>query len=505
MPWIHYAVLLRFYRDNNWKGFLVSIPVLTAATVIAQYAVFPMDVYSLAVFMLVANVVGLIPFIIDRLLYRKVPSWAMTLVFPVITTLFTFIVDQGPQGTWSNTAYSQYHFTALIQMASITGIYGINFLMFWAASSANQIVELKRQGKKMHKSSFAMPIFMAIFLVYGFIQLNTESELKSEVVAAGITIDDSSLTEEMYYKSTGKELKIPKNISQSDPILQELNKGMIDFMANTEDPKFKSVYEKMDEILGAYLKASKEAIKNGAKIVSWSEAAIVNIKEREEEYEQIVSAFADEMNAYIFFPTAVFHPEKVGKEDVFIENKVLTFDPEGRLLNTYFKNIPIMGVEPSFPGDGVIPVIETEYGNFSPIICYDADHPQLVGQISNSKTDILMVPTGDWKAISPYHTYMAAFRCIENGVSMLKTTSNGLGAMIDDKGRIIESYDYFDNETIKVMMNNMPVRSSTTLYALSFPFFIGGIQITFLLILVWVLFKYLHHRVSIKSKNMNIA
>lgn len=505
IPWLHYIVALRFFRNNNWKGFLIAIPVFTVAAVVAQYKVFPMDVFSLAMFMLVANTIGLLPFIIDKIGYKKLPAFAATLLFPVVHTLFNFFMDQGPQGTWSNNAYSQYSFTALIQVAAVTGIYGINFMIFWFASTINYIFEKKANEEKVSYAAFAMPSVFLLVIGFGIYNLNTESPIKSTTSVSTITIEDNQVTESMYLGSTGKALQMPKSISQSDPIIQEFNKGMADFMKNHSEDRFQNVFTAMDNVLDRYLQASAAEVKKGAKIITWSEASIINIKDREKQYETIVSDFAKENNVYLLFPTAVFHPEKVATEKLFIENKVLTFDPTGELVNTYFKNIPVMGVEPSFPGDGTIPVIETEFGNLSPIICYDADHPQLIEQVSNSGTDILVVPTGDWKAISPYHTYMAAFRCIENGVSMIKATSNGLSAMIDDKGRILASYDYFDDNEIKSINYEIPVRSSKTLYSAASPIFLIGLQLIFLTYLLIGLITIIRSKIGQRKKILTYA
>lgn len=471
--WMHYAVLLRFYRDNNWKGFLLSIPIMTMSSVIAQMEVIPMGFVTVLVMMLVGTTIGLFPFIIDKFAQKHLPDWALTLIFPAVFTAFGYIMDMGPQGTWGNTAYSQFEYLPLMQLASVTGIYGINFLLSWFASFANYCFEKRGTGTTIHPVAWAMPTVLVATLIFGSIQLNTTSDTKATTKMATISIENMEVLKTMYQAETGTEIEIPKYVSQSDPILIEVQKGLTAFMSTPNDPKFAGVYPQLDTILEKYSQATRNAAQKGAKIITWSEAAIINIKAREDLYEEKMAALANELGIYLFFPTAVFHPEKVGTEPLFIENKVLTFDPQGKLVNTYFKNIPVMGVEPSFPGDGTIPVIETPFGNLSPIICYDADHPQLMAQVSNQTTDLLVVPTGDWKAISPYHTYMAAVRCIENGVSMLKATSNGLSALIDDKGRILASYDYFDEAAVKMIVQEMPVQSSKTLYTKTAPIFIN--------------------------------
>ncbi|MEM7659900.1 MAG: hypothetical protein AAF399_27550 [Bacteroidota bacterium] len=75
-PWIHFAVLLRFYREHNWKGFLLSIPVLTLSSFLAQVKVIPLPDSAVWVMMLVGSVIALIPYLLDRLLYRHLPTWS---------------------------------------------------------------------------------------------------------------------------------------------------------------------------------------------------------------------------------------------------------------------------------------------------------------------------------------------------------------------------------------------------------------------------------------------
>jgi apolipoprotein N-acyltransferase len=492
--WIHFTVLLRFYRDSHWKGYLVSIPLLALSAYFAQTGVLPFDTVTMLTFIIVATTIGLAPYLIDRLTYRLVPGWIGTLIFPTIFTLFNYFIEQGPQGTWGNMAYTQYSFLSLMQISSITGIYGINFLIYWFASTTNYLYERRTEGQKVPPAIWIMPAVLILSIGYGMVKLNETPLNQESVTVSTITMDNLEVGKSMYQAEFGKDIDIPKNVSQSDPILQEVYKGLIAFMKDPENPKYAQAYTAMDKLLDRYMKATREAAAEGARIITWSEGAVINIKTREEEYETQIAALADELDIYLFFATAVFHPEKVGVEDRFIENKVLTFDPEGQLLNSYFKNIPVFGVEPSFPGDGTIPVIETPYGNLSPIICYDADHPQLIQQVSDQATDMLVVPTGDWKAISPYHTYMAAVRCIENGVSMLKSTSNGLSAVIDHKGRILARHEYFDDAEVKKIVYDFRISSSDTMYASSYPMFLTLLKLMAVLLLVYIPVKFLFQK-----------
>ncbi len=495
--WVHIALLIRYLRNSGWKAFIWAWLGLTAAGWIAQYGVFPMPFSQMAPFMAVASLIGLLPFLVDRYANSAFPSWVGTLVFPVTNTLFCYLMDQGPQGTWSNFAYTQFHFSPLMQLVSVTGIYGIVFLISWFAAVFNYAVERHHKSEPYRGTVVAFATVLMSVIAYGVVRLNATGSKQKEVAVATLSMDNMKVMEQMYEDAFGKKLTIPKEASMSDPILAEIQKGQTAFMSDPENPRFAKSLGAMDEVLDDYLAQSKMAADRGAKIIAWSEAAIVNIKNREAAYFDKAENFARENRVYLFFPTAVFHPEKVGKKDKFIENKVLTFSPDGSLLNTYFKNIPVFGVEPSFAGDGKIPTITSPYGNLSPAICYDLDFPSLIAQASGNGADALVVPTGDWQGIDPYHTYMGATRCIENGVSMIKPVANGLSALIDDKGRIIASHAFFKKSDVHGIEEIFNITSSPTLFAKVAPAFVTGIIALFICGLAYLLLKFalrfLHH------------
>lgn len=72
------------------------------------------------------------------------------------------------------------------------------------------------------------------------------------------------------------------------------------------------------------------------------------------------------------------------------------------------------------------------------------DFLKVVNQIRNKNIDIMLVPSNDWKEISPYHTYMASARAIEHGFNMVRSNGHGLSASFNHKGQIISKLDYFN-------------------------------------------------------------
>ena len=140
---------------------------------------------------------------------------------------------------------------------------------------------------------------------------------------------------------------------------------------------------------------------------------------------------------------AVFKSGKITPDKNFLENKTVLIAPDGNIINVFHKNHPVPFAEHAVPGDGTIPVIATPYGNISPSICYDADIPSTMQQLGKKKSDVLFLPSGDWYDIAPYHSYMAMFRGIENGLTVVRPTSGGLSLVTDYRGMQQASFDFY--------------------------------------------------------------
>ena len=75
----------------------------------------------------------------------------------------------------------------------------------------------------------------------------------------------------------------------------------------------------------------------------------------------------------------------------------------------------------------------------------------------------MLLPSGDWYAISPFHTQMAVYRGIENGCSIFREVSNGLSVATDYRGKVIGSRDWF-REGRSLWLVDLPVGHVHTIY-----------------------------------------
>jgi apolipoprotein N-acyltransferase len=360
-----------------------------------------------------------------------------------------YFIANGPNGTFGNLAYNLVDFNILMQLTSITGIWGISFLIYLFASTANHLLENLGNLKILRVYSLGYLSVFLIVLLFGFtrLHLGKKSIKDAETTVVGaVTSENKKWSIAVHHAVTGKMLHLPKEIDQTSPQLIEFQHSFQEFIKDHQNPKFDPVYTALEEYYEEIFISCKMAVHEGAKVILLSEGEMICFEEHESAIIKRAREFARDNDIYFFFSMGTIYPDKMKNKDPFIGNKIITIHPNGDILDTYYKNVPVKNADPSIPGDGKIDVIETPYGNFSPVICYDADFPGMMRQTGNNNTDVIMVATGDWYSISPYHSKIGMVRSIENGVSMFKTVSYGLSVAADAYGNIISKDDFFEDD-----------------------------------------------------------
>ena len=93
------------------------------------------------------GVVFWLPYLADRLLVNRLRGFAATLVFPLLqVSLEYFITIVSPLGSWGSLAYTQHSFLPFLQLLSITGMWGLSFLIAWLAPVVNWACEQTLRG-----------------------------------------------------------------------------------------------------------------------------------------------------------------------------------------------------------------------------------------------------------------------------------------------------------------------------------------------------------------------
>lgn len=433
--WLGTPLLLRFIRTQRvLPGFLVFLSTTYFSILIVTRGMIPIQGPAYYGFILVMSLFAYVPFLVDRLLSHRIPNFLATLIFPSVWVIYEWMNSQGPYGSWGATAYTQSDHLALMQIASITGIWSISFLVIWFASAVNWVWENQWEWARVRNGVLVYAALMAIVVAYGSIRLQIRPADGPTVRVAAITS-----SEKLSNFENNSVVKIFQHQTLTDRERTELQ-GF--FRCNLDD---------------LFQRTRREA-QAGSKILFWAEGNGMALKQDEAGILEEGKSVAKEFGVYLGMSLVIF----VENSDVSMENKVIFLSPEGDAVWEYFKSKPVPG-EPIQPGRGEIFTCDTPYGRVGNVICFDTDFPDFVRQAGKADVDILFAPSNDWKEVVYPHAQVAFVRAIENGFSLVRPARQGLSIVTDPMGRIIGQLNYFHTQDY-VLTAHVPIKKVSTLY-----------------------------------------
>ena len=424
--WLYPVCFLHFIRNNSPGYGFSGIAVISAVVnSISWWKMIPVPLpFYFVLTSVFMNVISL-AFLADRLIAEKMKGFTSTLVFPLLWCSLEFCTSLLPKGTWSSLAYTQAGNLPLLQLASLTGIWGISFLITWFASVVNWAWSKYFEWEKIRRGAV---IFLTVGLtiwLFGLIRMNTFPGGTATVRTASI-VNDRNINSDL------------KTCRWTDA---------------------KSIHVFSPEVEENLLSKTRMAAAGGAKIILWQESAGFLPRHEEENFIDSARVLAAREKIYLLM-TLWSVPEDFPKR--LVENKLIIIDPAGQIRMTYLKNNPAPP-EPIKKGDGRLEVLETAFGNIAPAICFDAEFPGFIRQAGQKKAGIFFLPANDWKAIDPIHANMSMLRAIENGFSLVRAAGQGLSVATDNRGNMISSMDYYRTNE-QIMYADVPFFHSNTLY-----------------------------------------
>ena len=368
----------------------------------------------------------MIPCLVDRLLYKRMDNPLLsTLVYPaaliVVQFLLSYIEELGTVLNWTGSLFSM---KPLIQLVSITGVWGPSFLVGWFASIFNTVWEERFDLSKVKcRSPCLAGRFVAVMLWGG---------IRMVFFAPGPAPSRSDRWSSACRKTTCSTpiSTCPRLLSSSKR--RSTGSGRTRCRTSCSPPR-------------------RQLIPSGIKILAWASGNAVVFAEDEAQLIQRMQDFAREHQVY-FFPSLLVLGDYEGPD----RNRVLAIRPDGQIEYTHFK-----GRNPNagfYQGDR-IEVIDTPYGRIASPICFEMEFHRFIRQVGKKDVDILIVP-GDEpsKDNAIVHTEISMFRCIENGCSMLRTTLEGLTMGMDYQGRVLSQMNYYLTQENRTIITELPVK-----------------------------------------------
>lgn len=415
--WLYAIFLLRFTRTVGVITGALGVWAATALSLCFMMFAAGLDVISpLTGLCVVLGLTLVLPYLIDRLLARRLPPLPASLIFPAALVGVEFgLATLTPIGSMLQPmAPSQHDNLPLLQLASITGSYGITFVMAWFASVIMLVVEDRSVLRRARLPLITYGLVLGLVIIGGTLRLQTAPAVDT-VRVVGVSAARS-----------------------------------VDRAAE-QDQDRRAGFAKLNADL---LASTRREARAGAAIVVWSEAAApVEDRDRPELLRRI-GAVARETGATVLAGLIVFTDGRERNEAVLVR-------PDGSVAWTYQKSFPVPGLDDLDPGDGRVAQEETPLGRLAAVICYDADFPALVRQAASA--DLFLVPSNDWPEFGRTHTEKIAVRGVENGFSIMRQDSNGLSRAYDPYGRVLASVDYFGADQASTVAY-LPTRGTPTVY-----------------------------------------
>jgi apolipoprotein N-acyltransferase len=349
---------------------------------------------------------------------------------------------------WSLLGYSQYNFLPFIQIADITGVYGVSFLVAAINGAVYDITILRSRRSDIAPLSPRRPIILGLImfmfitagsLLYGMSKLNTPDEQGNIKVSV-----------------------IQGNIRQ--------------------DVKWDSRFQR--EVIDTYKRLSIKALSANPDIIIWPESAIPFVFGYDKPLTEEISAFSKEIDTHLLFGGVI--AKRIGPDKSNLSNSAILLSPEGKVSSVYDKihlvpygeYVPLRALFPfidkmvtaigDFAQGEETTVMTTPFAKIGNLICYEIIFPGLVREFVNSGANLLVTITNDaWfgHTAAPYqHFSMAVFRAIENRVPVARAANTGISGFIDAKGRIINKSDIFVESALTEVLSTGGNKSFYTKY-----------------------------------------
>lgn len=340
---------------------------------------------------------------------------------------------------WELLGYSQFSNLTIVQIADITGPYGLSFLiMFFNTLIYEMIANPSRERKPFFiKAASVFVILYLLVYAYGKYALSK------------------------YDKFIG-----PYSVS----IIQ----GNID-QSLKWDKKFRQ------STINIYERLTMGSLSRNPDLIVWPETAAPFLYNVEKEYRNKIEDIVKRSGRFLLTGSPSV---RVEGDKVELFNSAFLIDPSGSTIEQYdkihlvpfgeyvpLKRIlffikPMVEAAGDFKSGSRYVVFDMDGKKFSVIICFEAIFPELCRRFVKAGAEFLINITNDaWfgKTSAPYqHLSMVTFRAIENRVFIVRAANTGISAIINPAGRILASTDLFKEA---ILTGGIDMRKEYTIYS----------------------------------------
>jgi apolipoprotein N-acyltransferase len=349
---------------------------------------------------------------------------------------------------WDFLGVSQYRMVPLIQIASVTGVYGLSFLVVWfslSLFSAARAIFGNPARRFAWQAEMILPLAAVVGLfAFGYARTGQGSPAGTIL---RVTLVQPSIPQTLIWNPTQDENRFQQLLRLTQTaLLKSENQGLED----------RAPAGQVIQVLNSTNLDEARAVRSPEKsdLLIWPESAV---PELDEATAHAISQLAQSNHVWIIFngDDVEFHPDATN-----YFNSAFLVTPDGQLTDVYHKRklvmfgeyIPLVnslpfvkyltpitgsftpGTKPEVFHLGSLRV------NAAPLICFEDTFPETARTSAGTNVDFLVNLTNDgWfgnSAAQWQHMATAVFRAVENNLPLICCANNGITCWIDSHGRV---------------------------------------------------------------------
>jgi apolipoprotein N-acyltransferase len=349
---------------------------------------------------------------------------------------------------WGVLAYSQIGLLPTAQVASLAGIWGVSFVLAGVAAAVaigSDSLVRGGLGRRGHLEMLAPLLLAALCLAWGSSRLSGAGQNETLRVAV-----------------------VQANV---------YTRGV--------DPP-----EAQRSIFQDYRALSQEAARVEPELIAWPASAVPGRIPWDRLLVRTLGALASELGTPVLIGSTGQEKSKPGQRERPVANSAFLFAADGEIVDRYDKilllpfneYIPLRGVL-RWPAWVTGDVIDARPGDrrtvfqlpggsrFGVLICWENLFPDGFRQTAAQGLDFVVSMTNeaftDDLGAHEQQLQMNAYRAIENGVSVVRTSTTGVSAVFDRRGRILTQVEDASGNTLDVTgwrAAEVPLDSARTTY-----------------------------------------
>jgi apolipoprotein N-acyltransferase len=354
--------------------------------------------------------------LLHRALIRRGAWWSAMLAFPATWVSFEYLLNLvSVHGTAGSLSYTQLNFLPLLQLASVTGPWGMSFLLLLFSSTLAVGLHLWRGQRKQAMRILGAGLgVIGLALIFGAVRLTLP--VRGPRIRVGLIASDLAA-----------------------------NADIADEGAETE------------RLFHDYAVPAESLAAQGARVIVLPEKLGVVVERKAAATDALFQLLADKTGAEIVVGLVfVNSPAEYNQARVYTPHAA---------VESYNKHHLLPPFESQLKPGSTLTFLPEAQNRTGVAICKDLDFTPLSRQYGEAGTGLILAPAWDFTLDRVWHGHIAIMRGVEDGFSIARAAKLGFLTVSDNRGRILAE-KRSNSAPFATLLADVPEAHDATVYLL---------------------------------------